>query len=102
MDAQGFFDGLPYRLARAERQGRVLEHHLDLPPVGPESASSPERVYVHLPYAYHPRIGAVQPGHDARQGRLAAARLADQPHDLTGRHTHRDVALTTVTAFGPP
>jgi len=75
------------RHARVERGVRVLEHHLNRPPVlrGPFGAK-----FAALK-AHHPRGRGDLSGDALRDGGLATARLSDETEDLAFGDPQRDV-----------
>ena len=80
VDADALGHGLVDRLAGVQRAGRVLEHHLHGPAVAPSSGGS--RPGWPRPRSGPDRRGLLEADDRAGQGRLAAARLADQRHHL--------------------
>ena len=72
-------------LAGVERAVGVLEDHLDAAAVPPQ-AGALERAHVLAVVADRARVGLQEPHEAAREGRLAAARLADDPQRLALPH----------------
>ena len=78
VDPQALGHGLVDRLARVEGSGGILEHHLDLPPVGPEPL--PDRLAFIEDLA---PLRTLEAHHGSRRRRLAAPRFAGQRQDLS-------------------
>ncbi|MDT4844099.1 hypothetical protein FQZ97_780420 [compost metagenome] len=78
-------------MARVQRSVRILEHHLDLAPVGAELA----RLHAQELAAFHAHAAAVgrdQSDQGAAQRRLARAGLADEAQGLALVYLERNVA----------
>ena len=81
MDAQRVTDGGLHSHRRVESGVRVLEHHLDVAPERAKPTSAQLREVLAL--ERDRSLGRLdQPEQRAAQGGLAAAALADEPHDL--------------------
>jgi hypothetical protein len=77
-------DGVEHAEARVQALGRVLKHHLDVPPLRqPGKAPGRDAVNRRAIQQHLAFIGLDQPADHAREGGLAAARFAHQPHRLT-------------------
>jgi hypothetical protein len=88
--AQRHRDVLEHRQMRVERVG--LEHQRDVALRGALSAVTSR------PDAAHALGGAVEPGEQAQRGGLAAARRAEQRHELPGLERQRNLVHCRMAA----
>ena len=78
------------RHPRVERRVRVLEDHVQLAPQRPQLAPREVRDVVALAAGSCPAVGSSSRRMQFADGRLAAARLADEPEHLARRDRERD------------
>ena len=88
MDPERLGDQALHRQPGAQRGERVLEHHRDLPAIGPERRIR-ARARAHAVEVDGAGGRPDQPHDRAAEGRLAAAALADDAERLPGRERER-------------
>ena len=81
VDLQGLVDGFAHRLPVVERRVGILEHVLQSPATVPQRRAR-KRAEVHAVEQHASGARLFEPDDRAPEGRLAAARLADQADDL--------------------